>query len=124
MSKKFFLPIVLTVLLVQFIIAKYVHAQDVWVCNESRYKVYAMTETYGRYAFANFYINAKLVYPDGTYSTNKYTFIREQQGGRFNVTWYCKVNDSDSYKLDLDNPENNAFPYHVSLYRFCVKNFQ
>ena len=98
-------------------------AEDVWVYGNSDYNVYAVTESYsGVWDAANFSINAKIVYPSGKIVSNKYSFIRE--GGRFEYVWYCVVNDRDSYKLNLDNDNANRFPYHVSLFRYCVRNFQ
>jgi len=124
MLKKIIFPFVLSIMLLQLVTLKDVHAQDAWVCDTSTYSIYAMTETYQRFDAANFSIRAKIVYPNGAYVINKYAFIREQRGGRFNVTWYCTVNDNDNYVLDLDNPSNNAFPYHVNIFKFCIQHFQ
>lgn len=122
-DEKMFLVLAFVALFFPVIASKNVYAQDVWVSGESNYNVYAMTETYERYGMANFSIFAKLVYPNGTYATNKYEFTREQQG-RFNVTWCCKVNDNSIYTLNLDEPKANTYPYLVSLFRFCVQKFQ
>lgn len=100
---------------------KAVNAQDVWVYQNTNYTVYAMTETYERLPSpSNYSIKAKLVYPSGDYVINKYAFIREGMGRSY--TWYCKVNDGATYRLNLENELANDFPYHVSLFRYCNNN--
>ncbi len=99
------------------------HAQDVWVYGNNNFNVYVMNETYERFPSpANFAVKAKIVYPNGNWSANYYVFSRE--GTRFEYTWYCIVNNSDKYRLNLDNEADNAFPYQVKIFRYCVNKFQ